>query len=1202
MNIQFSSTGPAFPVPLVDALLRGEVVFLCGAGISAPQLPGFSSLVERCFEKLHMEMSPSERNSFGASRYEEVLGSLSRRIVNADDVTRAIVHLLKTPADPVLENHRTILRLSRDLENRPLIVTTNFDTLLEQALLEKDSKQTVQEFSSAGQDLPAPGSSAFRGIIHLHGRLADKNAGLLETPLIVTSADYGDAYMRSGWASRFLFDLCRCKTVVLIGYRAGDAPVRYFLNLLEADRQRFPELRRVYAFDMVSTGARVDAEVVWGALAVEPIAYEEEQDGLGNRQHTALWRDLAELADLIERPPHTRRTWARELLGSPYATADATETDRVAWLFRGTRDLWSEAINVIEDSAWLNFFHEQELWFADDAAWVIASWISKDFQSEVRLNAAIVWLERLGKPFSTQLDRELRRCKDLPDLWRRAWRLLTIAHTPAKIDWSEGSHMLEQSLKNPVLLHADLVKAVDMLTPKLEIQVRLSELYGRPPPERIENILDLLWPRLHLREMDGARSLCEALVAVPKPTMIMALASARLQDVVQLTLDMGMLEEDFDNNDYAVPSVEPHPQNEHHDGPVFLVELLAQLLQRTPEEDRVRVRAQAEVWRGIPGMLGARLWLHALRQGRLFTANEALDNLLKLERNAFWRIRRELALVLKDRAGEADAALVGLVERRILDEGSEFYSQYQVEEGQSDWRGVARDSAVWLRLNMLADAGRLTATGVDELQAIKHRHEHLDRDIEDQDYFATFSTSGVVEGDPSPILDADAKDRLKAAREALLSSDIEKLHGWTAYCRADPKGAFETLANAPLEEANAPLWDGLIGSLSFSEGTMDDARMVIVRGIFDALEPAPEPVLSVVGRRLSDLYSSIPSRDLAIAAWWPRLFALAEKDAQPLKSTRDPYMHAINSPGGRLTLAALRDIEASRNAHGVIDPRWIACLGIAAKAPGRQGLFARAVLIRYISFIVEIDANDVVDTLSNALGESSVEASALRSILVSDTAVSAPASRALHRHILKGALELGKERRGARAAAAKILHPALSIVQGKHDATHWGISLADTATCLREGPDSLRSGATHLLRDWIRQIDGDPALVWRESVRLLLDEVWPREKTLRSADQSIHFAELAIAAGEAFPEALAYLHPYMGAEVTATSIYEIEKSKAPEQFPLETLALLWRLFGASSKSLAYGIAPVLDRLVVAMPQIDYDRRLQSLNQRAMRLT
>ena len=45
-----------------------------------------------------------------------------------------------------------------------------------------------------------------------------------------------------------LFDLARCKTIVLVGYGAGDAPVRYFLNVLEADRARFPDLKPVYAF------------------------------------------------------------------------------------------------------------------------------------------------------------------------------------------------------------------------------------------------------------------------------------------------------------------------------------------------------------------------------------------------------------------------------------------------------------------------------------------------------------------------------------------------------------------------------------------------------------------------------------------------------------------------------------------------------------------------------------------------------------------------------------------------------------------------------------------------------------------------------------------------------------------------------------------------------------------------------------------
>ena len=144
------------------------------------------------------------------------------------------------PEHPALDQHRTILRLSRDLDNRIAVVTTNFDTLLERAVHEVMPEEKLRDLSFAGQALPAPGSPSFSGIIHIHGRLADPTLQLEPTPLVLTSADYGDAYMRSGWASRFLFDLARCKAIVLVGYSANDAPVRYFLNVLEADRARFP--------------------------------------------------------------------------------------------------------------------------------------------------------------------------------------------------------------------------------------------------------------------------------------------------------------------------------------------------------------------------------------------------------------------------------------------------------------------------------------------------------------------------------------------------------------------------------------------------------------------------------------------------------------------------------------------------------------------------------------------------------------------------------------------------------------------------------------------------------------------------------------------------------------------------------------------------------------------------------------------------
>lgn len=251
----------------------------------------FGGLVSDTFADLNVKMTPSEARSFREFRFEEALGSLSRRIVEPEEMIRSVVRQLQPPGDADLSHHRTILRLSRDLDNRPVIVTTNFDTLIERALLEIEALPLVQALSSAGQDLPLPGSAGFGGIIHIHGRIADEIVGVEQTPLVLTSADYGDAYMRAGWASRFLFDLCRCKTVVLVGYSAGDAPVRYFLNVLDADRQRFPDLKPVYAIDGVVDRDQDDER--WAALAVTLVPYELLPDADGQpKSHAALWTDL----------------------------------------------------------------------------------------------------------------------------------------------------------------------------------------------------------------------------------------------------------------------------------------------------------------------------------------------------------------------------------------------------------------------------------------------------------------------------------------------------------------------------------------------------------------------------------------------------------------------------------------------------------------------------------------------------------------------------------------------------------------------------------------------------------------------------------------------------------------------------------------------------------------------------------------------
>jgi hypothetical protein len=64
MTLRYFEDGPTFPDELLEQLVAGEVVFLCGAGVSLPQLPGFKELVEKTFDRLDLEMDAGEQAAF----------------------------------------------------------------------------------------------------------------------------------------------------------------------------------------------------------------------------------------------------------------------------------------------------------------------------------------------------------------------------------------------------------------------------------------------------------------------------------------------------------------------------------------------------------------------------------------------------------------------------------------------------------------------------------------------------------------------------------------------------------------------------------------------------------------------------------------------------------------------------------------------------------------------------------------------------------------------------------------------------------------------------------------------------------------------------------------------------------------------------------------------------------------------------------
>ena len=1134
-------------------------------------------------------MTDSERHSFCQGRFEEVLGSLSRRLSDPDRVTATVSNLLAVPDDPELDQHRTILRLSRDLDNRISVVTTNFDTLLERAVTDFTNEK-IANISFAGQSIPAPGSTAFSGIIHIHGRLADRDLGLESTPLVLSSADYGDAYMRSGWVSRFLFDLARCKTIVLVGYSASDAPVRYFLNVHEADRIRFPDLQPVYAFDAYEHDPK-EASTAWGTLAVTPLPYRKA----GPHDHSPLWRDLAALGKVVDRPRCWRTDQASDILDGAVADADTKVREALRWLFGGHRDLWSVAIKTISDPSWFAVFEEERLWSHEEATFVIARWIARDFEDRARFECACEWQRRLGPSFTTAVEQRLLYGNDVGRIWLRMWRLFCLVDPDYPRQVMEEMDKATMRLKSDVTVYGDLEKAVRLLAPSLALRE------SRQGIQPIKRLSDVVWPRMEIPDLLSIQKLIDALCDKQEYALCtLDLATAQLRSALYLEADLELITKEHDHNDFDVPSIEPHAQNRHRDSVNHLVRVLVKLLPAAAVMDRDRTRGLVLDWKSLPGRIGLRLCLHAMRDTELFEADEALETLLSASEVYFCRNNREVPLLLKDRAGAASPDLTRQIEDRIIHGASDFYENYYpIEPGEVDWREHARDTQVWLRLTMLQEADVLSPVGVTELSAIRKRRKYLRRKVKDQDFFGSYlSEAQSVAGNPEPIAEAAGDDRLRVASELRRRPEPEHRLGWSEYCRSDPQGAFDLLANADLSSANGTLWNDFLFGIEFGHEASKPTRDDLAVKSFDHLakNASDDASLRPMASGLASLLMSDPRPRIAdMDRWLRRLWDISTQLQSSLGHSTNVFELAIQEVAGKVTHTLLLEIDARKQNDKSPTAAQLELLSDISHHMGTPGRLGRVVLAYHLSFVISVSQPCVVDVLKNHIEAANEEGKALRAVMLSN-GLTSQVTRELGNAVLKGAIESKAVGDAATNVAANILRPALSPVPGD-----WGLAASDVANVLRSASPNIRVAALDVLRQWINDKNTSGELFWHGPLASFFENIWPKEREFRDVSLTESFIGLVIAAGDEFPAAFKQIDPYMVPfDGESLDLHFISSSQAPEKYPEDVLSLLWKVCGPDGRGIFYDLAEIIDRLIKADPKLEVDRRLQWLEHRGER--
>jgi len=308
--MRFLEDGADIPDELIRAVTDGDAVFLCGAGVSKRAgLPLFDELTERVYQELGETRGnePAERKAFERKEYDRVLRSLEKRTHRPGTQSRvriAVAALLAAQDDVAVPDHLALLQLSRDADGRHKLLTTNFDTLFERAAHAAGLKAP----SHGAKSIPKPGGASDYGILHLHGRIADVQLELDETDLVLTSADFGDAYLRDGWASQYVEDRMRLSNLVLVGYQAEDAALRLLLETLDADRERFRDLKDIYAIEKRTE----DSASMWKAKGIKPIEFADYPD---------IYATLQEWARYTTQPTDYGRARVTSILTGPVQPA-----------------------------------------------------------------------------------------------------------------------------------------------------------------------------------------------------------------------------------------------------------------------------------------------------------------------------------------------------------------------------------------------------------------------------------------------------------------------------------------------------------------------------------------------------------------------------------------------------------------------------------------------------------------------------------------------------------------------------------------------------------------------------------------------------------------------------------------------------------------------------------------------------------------
>lgn len=272
----------AFDIPqeLLDAHKKGEVVFFCGAGLSANnRYPLFENLYETICGRF--DYTQDIGNSSLESKFNLLADSVQGGI---NQVKKEIASVFSEVAKhDNLETQKALLKLSCR-NNSVHLITTNYDSLFSLASKKLKSQLPITAEDYYPPFLPLSYGCEWNGVVYLHGNFEHSAKISNYDSIILTSSDFGRAYLTQGWATNFMKYVFSKFKVCFIGYSLKDQIFNYLMDSISLDDDN----KFTKAWIITNSVGSEITKKQWKLRKIEPIYYLPSDDNHSNLHDTLV--------------------------------------------------------------------------------------------------------------------------------------------------------------------------------------------------------------------------------------------------------------------------------------------------------------------------------------------------------------------------------------------------------------------------------------------------------------------------------------------------------------------------------------------------------------------------------------------------------------------------------------------------------------------------------------------------------------------------------------------------------------------------------------------------------------------------------------------------------------------------------------------------------------------------------------------------